>query len=100
MTFWLNQKNEKHLRTLETKNILVDEKSCKNLVIYFTNYVHSNSIKMLSLHYHELIRNTEGNKCKRNKKKIFKWWMEIFRYFIVGAYMLDKVLDKIKENVD
>ena len=55
---------------------------------------------MLSLHYHELIRNTEGNKYKRNKKKIFKWGMEIFRYFIVGAYMLDEVLDKIKENVD
>ena len=38
----------------ETKSILIDEKNYTNLVIYFTIYVHSKSIKMLSLYYHEL----------------------------------------------
>ena len=42
-------------RKLETKNILIYEKNNKNLVIHFTRHVHSGSIKMLSLHYHELI---------------------------------------------
>ena len=31
----------------ETKNILIDEKNYANLVIYFTLYVHSTSIKCL-----------------------------------------------------
>ena len=39
---------------IETKYILIDEKTC-NDVIYFTRYVHRNSIKILSLHYHELM---------------------------------------------
>ena len=43
------QKNKK----IETKNVLISEKNCNDLVIYFTRYVHSMSIKMLSLHYHE-----------------------------------------------
>ena len=34
-------------KKLETKNILIDEKNYKDLTIYFTKYVHSNSIKML-----------------------------------------------------
>ena len=41
-------------KKLETKKILIDEKNCKDLIIYFTRYVHSKSIKMFSLHYHEL----------------------------------------------
>ena len=31
----------------EIKNILIDEKNYKDLMIYFTRYVHSKSIKML-----------------------------------------------------
>ena len=42
-------------KKLETKKILIDEKNLKDLVIYFTRYVHSKSIKMLSLHYLELL---------------------------------------------
>ena len=41
-------------KKLETKNILIDEKNYSDLVIYFTVYVHSKSMKMLSLYYHEL----------------------------------------------
>ena len=42
-------------KNLESKNILIDEKTCKNLVIYFTRYVHKKSMKMLIVDYHELI---------------------------------------------
>ena len=42
-------------KKLETKKILIDEKNLKDLVIYFTRYVHSKSIKMFSLHYLELL---------------------------------------------
>ena len=41
-------------KTLETRNILVVEKNYNDLTIYFTVYVHSMSIKMLSLYYDEL----------------------------------------------
>ena len=33
-------------------------------MIYFTRYVDSNSIKILSLHYHELIGKTEEHEGK------------------------------------
>ena len=46
-------------KKLKTKNILMDEKNYENLVIYFTRYVGSKSVKMLSLHYHELMRKIE-----------------------------------------
>ena len=46
-------------KRLQTKNILIDEKNYKDLVIYFTRYVHSKSIKMLSLHYHKLMGKIE-----------------------------------------
>ena len=42
-------------KKLKTKNILIDKKNNKDLTIYFSVYVHSKSIKMLSLYYHELI---------------------------------------------
>ena len=35
--------------------MLIDKKDYKDLSIYFTRYVHSKSIKMLALHYHELM---------------------------------------------
>ena len=41
-------------KKLETKNTLIDEKNYRHLVIYFTVYFHSKSMKMLSLYYHEL----------------------------------------------
>ena len=40
----------------ETENISINEKNYKDLVIYFTNYVNSKSIKMLNLSYHELTK--------------------------------------------
>ena len=40
---------------------------------------------MLSLHYHELMRKTAEHKQKK--------------YLMVNDYMLDKVLDKIKEDI-
>ena len=52
------------------------------MVIYFTICVHSKSIKILSLHYHELM----GKIKEHEGKKI-----------IVEDYILDKVLDKNKE---
>ena len=56
------------------------------MVTYFTRYVQSNSIAMLSPHYSELMRmikENEGNKCLK-----------------IECYMLHKVLDKIKETTD
>ena len=44
---------------LETKNILIDEKKCKNLTVHFARFNHKKSTRMLSLHYHELKGNTE-----------------------------------------
>ena len=53
-------------KQLEPKKILIDKKNYKDLTIDFTRYVHSKSIKMFSLHYHEL---TEKNK-KHERKHI------------------------------
>ena len=50
-------------KKLETKIIIINEKNYKNLTKYFTRFVQSSSIKMLSLHYHELmgkIKDPEG----------------------------------------
>ena len=58
----------------------MDEKNAGNLVIYFIRYVHSKSINMLSLHYHEWKR-TEEHEGKK--------------YLIFDDYMLDKVNTKI-----
>ena len=46
-------------KKLETKNMLIDEKNYKDLVIYFTKYVCRKSIKMLSLHYYEFMGKIE-----------------------------------------
>ena len=40
------------VKKIETKNILIDGKNYKDVVIHFTKHVHSKSIKLLSLHYH------------------------------------------------
>ena len=55
-------------KRLETKNILINQKNYKDLVICFIRYVHSKSIKMLSLDYHELMGMIEEYK----EKNI--WW--------------------------
>ena len=55
-------------------------------MIYFTRYVHSKSIKVLNLHYHELIGKTEEHEGKK--------------YLTYHDYLLDKVLDMIKEIID
>ena len=65
LTTWSKKKK------LETKNILIDEKNYKGLVIYFTRYVHSKSIKMLSLYYPKLIGKIEEHKWKNT------WWLMI-----------------------
>ena len=70
-------------KKLETRNILIDEKNFKNLVIYFTRYFHSQSIIILSLYYHELMGNVKEQEWKK---------------MIVVHYVLDKVLGKIKEK--
>ena len=72
-------------KKLETKNILIDKKNYEDLMIYFTRYVHKKSIKILSLHYHELMENIEEHEGKK--------------YLIVDGYMLNKELDNVKEII-
>ena len=55
------------------------------MVVYFTKYDHKKSIKMLGLHYHKLRERIEEPEGKI--------------YLMVDDYMLDKVLDKIKELI-
>ena len=54
-------------------------------MIYVTRHVYSKSIKMLSLHYHELMGNIKEHEGKK--------------YLMADDYMLDKVLEKIKEII-
>ena len=53
-------------------------------MICFSRYVLSKSIKMLSLHCHEWMIEEHEEKKK---------------YLVVDNFMLDKVLDKIKEII-
>ena len=69
-------------KKLDTKNIFIDKKNYKDLMIYFTRYVHRKLIKVLSLHYHELM-----GKIKEHEGK---------KYLMVNDYMPDRVLDNIK----
>ena len=71
-------------KKLETKITLIDDISCKDLVIYLTGYVYSFSIKFLSWYYHEL---TEKTKEQQEKN-----------YLTIDDYMLDKVLGKISNS--
>ena len=72
-------------KKLETKTILIDGKNHKDLVIYFTRYVHNKSITILRLYYEELIGKIEKHEGKK--------------YLMVGDYMQDIVLDKIKKLI-
>ena len=64
----INIKNEVHYhyenlvkpQKTEIINILIDEKSYKDLVIYFTRYHPDKSIRMLNLYYDKLIGKIEG----------------------------------------
>ena len=56
------------------------------MVNYFTRCVHNESIKLLSLHVNELIK-----KFKKHEGK---------KFFMVNDYMLNNVLDMIKEILD
>ena len=80
-----NSNSLTELENLETENILIDEKNYKDLVIYFTKYVSSKSIKILSLHYYELMGKIEAHERKK--------------HLIAEDYMLGTVLDKIKEII-
>ena len=55
-------------------------------MIYFTRYVQSKSIKMLNLHYYELMGKIEEHEGKK--------------YLMIDDYMLDKVLDRINELIN
>ena len=69
-------------KKIRIKNILIDKKIYKDLMIYFTRCVRSKSIKTLSLHYPELMEKLKNTKGKK--------------YLMVNDYMLDKVLHKTK----
>ena len=71
---------------IETKNILIGEKYYKDPAIYFTRCVQSKSIKMLNLHYYELMGKIEEHEGKK--------------YLMIDDYMLDEVLDRINELIN
>ena len=73
-------------KQLETKNIVIYGKSYKDLVIYSTRYDHGKTIAMCRLYYHELI-----GKIKEHEGK---------KYLMVDDYVIDKVLDRIKNIID
>ena len=62
-------------------------KNFKNLVIYFFRNVYNKLIKILILHYRELLGIIEEHEVKKT-------------YLIVDGYILNTVLDKIKETID
>ena len=76
--FYFN--NSIEAKKIETRNILVNEKNFKDLVICFTRYVNNKSIKTLRLHYDELIGKIEEHEGKK--------------YLIVDDYMLEIVLKR------
>ena len=51
-------------KKLETKDILMNEKNYKDLMIYFTRYVHIKSVKKLNLHYHDLMEKIKEHEGK------------------------------------
>ena len=73
-------------KKVETKNIVIDEKSYKDLVLYTARYDRNKTLTMLNLYYNELM-----GKIKEHKGK---------KYLMVDDYVLHKVLDRIKEIID
>ena len=47
------------------KNILIDEKNYKDLIIYFTRCNRGKSIRILNLYYQELVGKIEEDKGKK-----------------------------------
>ena len=66
-------------KKIEIKNIFIDKKIYKDLVIYFTRYHPDKSITMLNLYYDELVGNIEEDEGNK--------------FLMVDDYTLDKALD-------
>lgn len=79
--FWLLNERKK----IETKVILINEKSYKDLVSFFTRYDRRKSIRMLSLYYHKTIGNIKEYEWKQN--------------LMVDYNISHKALKKIKEVI-
>ena len=60
----LVQSNQKKKKKEENKNILIDEKNCKDLTFYFATYIPKQLIKMLRLEYDELTGKIEEHERK------------------------------------
>ena len=72
-------------KKLKTKNIFIYMKNYKDLVIYFTRCDGSKSVRILSLHYNNLMGAIEEHEGKK--------------YLIACPCILNKVLDKIKDII-
>ena len=57
-------KNLIKAKKLDSKNILIDEENYKDLVLYFTSYVHGTLVKMFRLHCYELMGKIEEDEGK------------------------------------
>ena len=74
-------------KKLETKNILIDKENYKDLTIYFIRHFHSMAIKMLSLHYHELMEKTE----ELEEKNIYEFsclYVSNYVYYVYYVYYI------------
>ena len=69
-------KNLIESKKLETRNVLINKKSYRNLVIYFTRYHSEKSVTILNLYYDELIGKIEQYEGKK--------------YLMVDDYTQDK----------
>ena len=58
-------KNLIESKKLETRNVLINKKSYRNLVIYFTRYHSEKSVTILNLYYDELIGKIEQYEGKK-----------------------------------
>ena len=80
----INIKNQVHChyknliesKKLETRNVLINKKSYRNLVIYFNRYHSEKSVTILNLYYDELIGKIEQYEGKK--------------YLMVDDYTQDK----------
>ena len=69
-------KNLIESKKLENRNVLINKKSYRNLVIYFTRYHSEKSVTILNLYYDELIGKIEQYEGKK--------------YLMVDDYTQDK----------
>ena len=75
------------VQTKKNRNqkLVINDKSYKDLVIYFIRYDCGKAITILSLYYHELMGKIEEHEGKK--------------YLMVDDYLLIKVLDGIKKII-